>query len=432
IRFGGGPLGAIGIITAEFAKRDKEDVRTATSSVGPSETATPAVSLPATPGPNAAALAPSPLYVTLSATGRSSAPRAKSFIICGDELGRVCVWDWDGKEELTRKGTSSVPKSDDSETGEDVPEVRPAIFWDAADGQGISALTWSDIVVAVGTNYGDTLIFDSLTQRLLKRIASPSPVSAHNGLEPVSQIVVHGDILLVGVGGQVIAWQAVQETGKGANGWSKAGKAKKNKTGGTAAKWQQRNELNTEISHSLTQLKDEKTRSQPSLRRARAQAGALAEMGMDESEAVQYLMMLSRDEEDAKQAAQATDTGLSMNDHIGEEMAGSSGIEDGGRSPTYSDSNTNSRSFHGSPTNSTRSSVPSAPTSPLSRRSGPSVYIPANGRPRSNISDIPDVNSHMSPYGSYQSERSYQGNRVDTLDEDEELRMVLELSLLEQ
>ncbi|KAG9125044.1 hypothetical protein FRC07_009187 [Ceratobasidium sp. 392] len=427
-RFGGGPLGALGVITAEFTKQEKEDTRTASNSAEPSVSATPVGSLPTTPNPNSSSLAPAPLHVTLSAPERGSAPRARNFVIGGDALGRVCVWDWDGKEELVRKDSDDASQLDSLQKEEDTLEVRASVVWDAADGEGISAITWSDVVVAVGTNDGDTLIFDSLTQRLLKRITSPSPASAHHGHEGVSQIVVHGDVLLVGVGGQVIAWQAVKEAGKGATGWGKAGKAKKSKTGGTAAKWQQRNELNTEISHSLNQLKNESSRSQPALRRARAQAGALAEMGMDESEAVQYLMMLSRDEEDARQAA----TSLLTDEHD-REATGSSGTEDGGRSPTHSDSNANSRSFYGSPTNSTRSSVPSVSTSPSSRRSGPSVYIPANGRPRSNMSDTPDAHQHLtSPYGSYQSGRSYQSGGGSPLDEDEELRMVLELSLLEQ
>jgi hypothetical protein len=294
------------------------------------------------------------------------------------------------------------------------------------------------------------LIFDSLTQRLLRRI--PSPASPHHEREGVSQIVVDGDLLLIGVGGQVVAWQARREAEKGTNAWSKAGKGKKSASGrgGVPAKWHrksrsalqnmmsdrlyhpERNELNTEISHSLKQLKDESARSQPALHRARAQVGALAEMGMDEADAVQYLMMLSRDEEDVRRAAEAAN-GCG---HEGEGDTGWPGTEVGYGSPTHSDRH--SKSVHGSPTNSTRSTVPSASTSPSSKRSGLSVYIPANGRPRTSASDIPDANPYLSrsPYGSHQSGRSYRsggsGGEGSLLDEDDELRMVLELSLLEQ
>lgn len=188
----------------------------------------------------------------------------------------------------------------------------------------------------------------------------------------------------------------------------------------------ERNELNTEISHSLTQLKDESARSKPALRRARAQAGALAEMGMDEGDAVQYLMMLSRDEEDARRAAELlTGHDADDQDQKTNSETGSSGTEETDRAEVY-----------GSPTNSTRSSAPSASTSPSSRRSGRSVYIPANGRPRTNL-EIPDVNPYMSGSygsagGSYGSGGSYNGGGDEAFDEDEELRLVLEMSLLDQ
>jgi hypothetical protein len=146
---------------------------------------------------------------------------------------------------------------------------------------------------------------------------------------------------------------------------------------------------------------------------------------MDEADAVQYLMMLSRDEEDARRAAEAGNG----HGHEGEGDAESPVTEEEYGSPTRS----NSKGVYGSPTNSTRSTIPSVSSSPSSKRSGPSVYIPTNGRPCTSVGDIPDASPSRSPYGSYQSGRSYRGGgESDLLDEDEELRMVLELSLLEQ
>lgn len=94
-----------------------------------------------------------------------------------------------------------------------------------------------DTVCGCSAN-GHTLIFDSLTQCLLRRIPSPSPVSAHDS---VSQLVVEGDVLLIGVGGQIVAWHARKEAGNG-NAWGKGGAKGKKSTGGkgsgTVAKWQ--------------------------------------------------------------------------------------------------------------------------------------------------------------------------------------------------
>jgi hypothetical protein len=47
----------------------------------------------------------------------------------------------------------------------------------------------------------------------------------------VSQIVLDGDVLLIGVGGQIVAWQARREPEKGANAWGKVGKGKKSTNG---------------------------------------------------------------------------------------------------------------------------------------------------------------------------------------------------------
>ncbi|CUA66767.1 WD repeat and FYVE domain-containing protein 3 [Rhizoctonia solani] len=437
-RFGGGPLAPLGIITTRFVKQNKESARTGASSAIPSTlisaSSTPAQTIPSTPVPTDSSQPVSgPIQIKLDLPKHDliSAQRSRSFVSAGDALGRVCVWDWDAEETL---GQNTMSKStislDESKVGittpernsartEPVPEVQAAVVWDAMDGEAISALAWGDVTVAVGSTQGNTAVFDSLSQQLLRRIPSPVPTSAI-GREPVSQLVVEGDTVLISVGPQIVAWQVRKDSGKG-DPWAKSPKGKQSANGKgrgtTVAKWQHRNELNSEISHSLNQMKDEHARTQPGLRRARAQAGALAEMGLDEADAVQYLMMLSRDEEEARRANESV---------IRESEAGSSETRD--------------EEPYGSPTNSTRSSVPSASTSPSSRRSGRSVYIPASRRPRIDTNDIPDDNPYLgttsgrSPHqgsSSYGGGSRYGGSQGE-FDEDEALRLALELSMVEQ
>ncbi|KAH7339685.1 hypothetical protein B0J17DRAFT_656304 [Rhizoctonia solani] len=419
LRFGGGPLGPLSVITAEFVKQDKEDIRSGPSSTIPSTlmsaSSTPIHdSTPSTPvadSPLRAINAPLQITLDLPKHELISAQRSRSFVSAGDTLGRVCVWDWDAEEVI---GQPATPKSagDRSSVGP-IPEVQAAIVWDAMDGDGISALVWGDVTVAVGSTQGNTAVFDSLSQQLLRRIPSPAPASAHHGREPVSQLVVEGDTVLISVGTQVVAWHVRKDSGK-ADPWGKSPKGKQGSGRGRGtpmAKWQHRNELNTEISHSLNQMKDEHSRAQPSLRRARAQAGALAEMGLDEADAVQYLMMLSRDEEETRRATEAASEAAVREDEAP----------------------------YGSPTNSTRSSAPSASTSPSSRRSGRSTYIPASRRPRINVDDIPDDNPYLGMDGRspHQNSSSYGGRSRHSgsqgeFDEDEALRLALELSLVEQ
>ncbi|CAE6452801.1 unnamed protein product [Rhizoctonia solani] len=440
LQFGGGPLGPLGVIT-EFVKQDKEDVRSGSSSAIPSTlmsaSSTPTRdNPPSTPVPDSP-LRPinAPLQITLDLPKHEliSAQRSHSYVSAGDALGRVCVWDWDAEEVIGRPATpKSASGSDDGDrattpektdaSAEPVPEVQAAIVWDAMDGEGISALVWGDVTVAVGSTQGNTAIFDSLSQQLLRRIPSPAPASAHHGREPVSQLVVEGDTVLISVGSQVVAWHVRKDSGK-ADPWGKSPKGKQGSgrgRGTTMAKWQHRNELNTEISHSLNQMKDEHARAQPSLRRARAQAGALAEMGLDEADAVQYLMMLSRDEEEARKATEAANEAAIRESEV-------DSFESRDEAPC------------GSPTNSTRSSAPSVSTSPSSRRSGRSTYIPASRRPRVNVDDIPDDNPYLgmggrSPNqnGSSYGGGSRHGGSQGEFDEDEALRLALELSLVEQ
>ncbi|CAE6508628.1 unnamed protein product [Rhizoctonia solani] len=434
LRFGGGPLGPLSVITTEFAKQGKEDARSGPgSSIPPtpiSVSGTPIIhtGAPSTPVPSGSSHpVNAPLQITLDLPKHDliSAQRSRSFVSAGDTLGRICVWDWDAEEAMGQTAVSrSASDSDGSRGGsttsadpglESIPEVQAAIIWDAMDGEGISALVWGDVTVAVGSTQGNTAIFDSLSQQLLRRIPSPAPASAHHVREPVSQLVVDSDTVLVSVGSQVIAWHVRKDNGKG-DPWTKSAKGKgangKNR-GAAVAKWQHRNELNTEISHSLNQMKDEHARTQPGLRRARAQAGVLAEMGLDEADAVQYLMMLSRDEEETRRAAEASNDAV-----IREPEAGSSETRD--------------EAPHGSPTNSSRSSAPSASTSPSSRRSGRSVYIPASRRPRINADDIPDDNPYLGMDSSSYGGGSRHGGSQGGLDEDEALRLALELSLVEQ
>jgi hypothetical protein len=89
---------------------------------------------------------------------------------------------------------------------------------------------------------GDTLIFDSLTHQLLRRIPAPSLASANHEREAVSQLTVKGDTILITVGSQVIAWHVRKDNGKGANGWGKSpSKGKRNASvqggGAAVAKW---------------------------------------------------------------------------------------------------------------------------------------------------------------------------------------------------
>lgn len=146
-RFGGGPLGALGVILGEFVKQGKEDARTTQTSTAatPDGASTPAPASPSVPSTPTHV----PLRVELPKPDIGSAPTMRSFVVAGDALGRVCVWDWDEEREVVQVG-AEVGKEEGGDGSSGVPEVQAALMWDAMDGEGITSIVWSDMVVAVG------------------------------------------------------------------------------------------------------------------------------------------------------------------------------------------------------------------------------------------------------------------------------------------
>lgn len=151
-RFGGGPLGELGVVLPEFIKQEKEDIRTAEAStngtpagLSPTGALTPAPASPSVPSTPVH----TPLRVELRKPEIGSAPAVRSFVAAGDALGRVCVWDWDEDREVVRTEAKVDPDEGENKSNA-IPEVQAAFMWDALDGEGITSLVWSDVVVAVG------------------------------------------------------------------------------------------------------------------------------------------------------------------------------------------------------------------------------------------------------------------------------------------
>ena len=154
-RFGGGPLGALGTILSEFVKQEKEDVRITQASTAetPADLSPTGPSTQAPVGPSGASTpVHTPLRVELPRPDIGSAPAVRSFIAAGDALGRVCVWDWDEEREVIRAGME-VGKEEGEDESIALPAVQAALMWDTLDGEGVTSLVWSDVVVAVG-GYG--------------------------------------------------------------------------------------------------------------------------------------------------------------------------------------------------------------------------------------------------------------------------------------
>lgn len=139
-----------------------------------------------------------------------------SFIVTGDKLGCVHMYDWNSD-------TTSHPT------------VRPARTFQAStpvdnNQESITAIQWTPAILATGTSGGVVVVWDSLTFEHLRVIVRPVGLRRarrrfghhHQQLAilneedteapspAVKQILVgeDGDTLIVNVGGEVIAWRA--------------------------------------------------------------------------------------------------------------------------------------------------------------------------------------------------------------------------------
>jgi hypothetical protein len=140
-----------------------------------------------------------------------------SFVITGDHLGCVSIYDWT------------------------LPSAPIRNFEAHQDGSSVTALAWNGVTLITGSARGMVYVWDALTFEHLRTFASP--ISRDRGgragpeNKPVSQILIGSEreLLLVSVGDRVMAWKAgpVPKNGRGAggvrwrNGIGAAGKRKR-------------------------------------------------------------------------------------------------------------------------------------------------------------------------------------------------------------
>ncbi|KLO18706.1 hypothetical protein SCHPADRAFT_819510 [Schizopora paradoxa] len=201
-----------------------------------------------------------------------------SIVFAGDELGRVSLFDWNAQI---------------FDSAGSIPSFRR---FDAHDDGAITAIACTSCVIVTGSSKGSTNIWDILTFAPLRTI--PSPVLRSN--TGVGGIIVDRDLLIVSVEARIVTW-------KGAPVKEKKSRTLKNPARNkqfVTAKWTKKLELAKEVSESRECLDFEHERTQRSHSRERAQLSSLQSLGLDEVEAVEYVLMLSRDEEEERRRAQ--------------------------------------------------------------------------------------------------------------------------------
>lgn len=169
----------------------------------------------------------------------SSSRNEASFILVGDRLGCISVYDWDGNPVFSPSEPSPFPtaSSASSEGHWTVPATRRIEAFADAFVTSISVSTTNAILIA-GSSRGHIKVFDTVTLKLVRSFA---PVVQ----ESVSKILVGRDQFVASVGSKIVAWKGVGPLSGGARkGWKGKSKAKSRSSGvgsgGGMAKWQRK------------------------------------------------------------------------------------------------------------------------------------------------------------------------------------------------
>lgn len=114
-----------------------------------------------------------------------------SFVLVGDQLGGICVYDCDAPSPVGNASTAPLRKIDAHEDG------------------AVTALAWNTVVLASGSSRGTIKVWDSLSLAHLRSFSSPGARPAvGEDWDAVGQILLERTVLLVSVGSRVMAWQA--------------------------------------------------------------------------------------------------------------------------------------------------------------------------------------------------------------------------------
>ncbi|RPD53649.1 hypothetical protein L226DRAFT_459056 [Lentinus tigrinus ALCF2SS1-7] len=213
------------------------------------------------------------------------------FVIAGDQLGNVSIFPW--------HASPSPPPSPSASSGVGTATISAARQFAAHEG-AVTALAWNSAVLVSGSARGTVKAWDALTFAPLRTFASPSSRPLAGGeWDPVYQILLERDVVIVSVGSKVLAWKA-GPVGKHAGPGKGKLRAASGRNSHGVAKWQQQIEMYRDIAESKRELAEEQTHTRRAFGREKEQLSTLAHLGLSEVEAVEYVLMLSRDEEEAR------------------------------------------------------------------------------------------------------------------------------------
>ncbi|KZP27980.1 hypothetical protein FIBSPDRAFT_780494 [Athelia psychrophila] len=210
-----------------------------------------------------------------------------SFIIAGDQLGGVSIYNW------------NAPRPSLGDVARDIPAVPALRNFEGHEDGAVTQIAWNSVTLVTGSARGTVKVWDSFTFIPLRTFPSPAARPSVGGeWDGVSQIVLEKDLLVVSVGSRVMAWRAGPVSHRGQP--LKKGKHPKKSKSHALAKGYKQLELHKDIAESKKELEHEQTHVKRAYGREKEQRSTLDNLGLDEVEAIEYVLMLSRDEEEAR------------------------------------------------------------------------------------------------------------------------------------
>ncbi|KAJ3982435.1 hypothetical protein F5890DRAFT_1529838 [Lentinula detonsa] len=241
----------------------------------------------------------------------------RGFVIAGHRLGWITIYP---------QANFLAPSSNDA-----IPLVYPTRRFEAhSDGSAVTAIAWNGIVLVTGSDLGDTSIFDACSFSRLRVLNSPLSPSRIRGIgigaqaqavpAGVNQILLgkERDFLVVSIGDRALAFKADVPSKYGKKKTSKTSEKKK---AIKSAKGYEKVLVDQSITESLEEHNQKSQYLRKVCGREREHQENLNRLGLNEVEALEYVLMLSRDE-----ALQRPRVGEGASQH--RELDGPSGVID--------------------------------------------------------------------------------------------------------
>ncbi|KAL1757955.1 hypothetical protein FB107DRAFT_208122 [Schizophyllum commune] len=202
----------------------------------------------------------------------TSEPTEHSFVLAGDHLGTIAIYDWAGKQVVTSTTDNSPPSL-----------TSPLRKFDAHDA-AVTALASNGVVIATGSARGAIHAYDALTLERVRMFDALETRSATKDKEKKRDKETR-EMLLATVGDEVLAWQL-----------GKVPKTQRHVMVGAKGKgraWRERVQYEREW---LCAVRVGNFSQGNANKQARVQQAKMDALGLDEAEALEYVMMLSREE----------------------------------------------------------------------------------------------------------------------------------------